>query len=963
MTIRRFLATIILLPLVVSLNGSNQEVRDNSDGAEWVEKQMASMDLREKIGQFFMVAAYSNRGEEHLNELTHLVENEKIGGLIFFQGEKQPMKEAIHLLQGKADVPLLIGLDAEWGAQMRLFGIDRFPYNYTLGATNNPDLTGKMAAMIAAECRELGVHLNFAPVADVNSNPNNPVIGFRSFGENPKHVADHVKAMVKGLEENGIMSSVKHFPGHGDTDIDSHKDLPTITNSIEHIDAIDFLPFRAGIRAGASSVMIGHLDVPALDSSGTPSSLSPIIINDYLKKELNYKGLVISDALNMKAVADRYGKTDVVVKAFEAGCDILLFPESVEEAIDAIVVRVNAGDISMKEIDHRCKKVLAAKYKAVINPAKAKKYDENEVAWLKKNIYEQAITVIRNNEGLPITRFDQKIACISIGGHIAPLWNSMELVGPVEYYHAYNGEEAIKRYADLIKDYDIVITSIHSSSVRSREGFAFPDGWNNWVKQLPKSGNNILLICGNPLVLKEVDAMSNVNSIVTSYENHPLALDRLGQFVMGTFESKGKLPVTIDQRYKRDLGIKVDWSGRLKNSQPEELGISRSKLAEIDQVVLNGIKSEAFPGCQIVVAVDGKIIYKKSFGYHTYDSIIPVQDEDIYDIASVTKIVSSTASVMKLNSEDKFDLSKRLKDYLPELVDSTYYENMRLQDMMSHQAGLYPWIPFYVKTLKDGKPDSLFYSDHETDLFNTRVTGKLWIRGDYETVMYDRILETKLGRKSYKYSDLGYYFIKRIIEQKSSMSLDQYVMSTFYKPMGLRTIGYNPIDRFSLNRIPPTEDDKAFRQELVHGYVHDQGASMMGGVGGHAGIFSNATDLASMMQMFLNKGYYGGVQYIDSSVIDQYTDCQFCPSNRRGAGFDKPVRSLNGGPTCSLVSLKSFGHSGFTGTYAWADPDYNINYVFLSNRVYPDAENWKIVSMGIRTEIQRIIYEAVIESK
>ena len=283
-----------------------------------------------KIGQFFMVAAYSNKGEDHLKEIDSLVLKEKVGGIIFFQGQRENLVTAIERFQTKAKTPLLIGMDAEWGVQMRLFGEERFPYNYTLGAANDPKLTERIAQMMGQECRELGIHINFAPVADVNSNPDNPVIGFRSYGENPKDVAMHVEAAVKGMESQGVLTSIKHFPGHGDTDTDSHFELPVVNNSYAQINAIDFFPFRSGIRAGASSVMIGHLNVPALDPSGTPSSLSKPTIHNYLKGELGFNGLVISDALGMKAVADKYGKTEVCVKAFQAGCDILLFPETVK---------------------------------------------------------------------------------------------------------------------------------------------------------------------------------------------------------------------------------------------------------------------------------------------------------------------------------------------------------------------------------------------------------------------------------------------------------------------------------------------------------------------------------------------------------------------------------------------------------------------------------------------------------
>jgi len=957
----RFYAVVALfcagfLSLSWVMSGPEVQVKPPTKST-WVNTELEKMTLEQKIGQFFMVAAYSNRGEEHYAHLDSLVTQQHIGGMIFFQGQRINMKNVIDRFQDKAEVPLLIGMDAEWGVQMRLFGEDRFPYNYTLGAADDPKLTKRIAEMIAQECREIGVHINFAPVADVNSNPNNPVIGFRSYGENPISVAAHVKAAVEGMEEQGVLTSIKHFPGHGDTETDSHYDLPVVENSATQIDAIDFPPFRAGIRAGTASVMIAHLSVPALDSTGTPSSLSPIIIKEYLQGQLGFKGLVISDALNMKAVADRYGKTEVVVKAFQAGCDILLLPESVEDAIQAIKEKVELGEISLEEIDARCKKVLDAKYKAIINPKTPKNYNEFEIELTKKQVYEKAITVLKNeNDALPIKRFDQRIAHVSIGSNTRNFRESMDLVAPLDHYHFYSLEEAKKRLGDTLNSYDVIITAFHSNTVRARKDYGLPEGWQDWINNLPEK-KTILTFFGNPLGLKDAD-LSKLDAVVVGYENHALMQDRMGQFVMGTFASTGKLPMMMNDAYRGNYGLKVEWAGRLKESQPEELGISRVKLMEIDRIVQKGLDAGAFPGCQVVVAVKGRVIWRKSYGYHTYDKKREVKNTDLYDIASITKVASSTSSLMILDSEGKFDLSSKLGDYLPELTANTSYSNIGLREMLAHQAGLSPWIPFYTKTLEAGEPSKQWYAPMKSDLMDVPVAKDLWIQRAYTDTMYQRILRTSLKAKRYKYSDLGYYFIKKIVEQQSGAKMEDFTRTNIYEPMGLRYMRYNPLEYFSLNQITPTEDDKIFRKQLIHGYVHDPGAAMIGGVGGHAGLFSNAGDLASLMQMFLNKGSYGGMQYIQPEVIAEYTKRQY-PRNRRGAGFDKPTIDGKGGPSDNRASSSSFGHSGFTGTLVWADPVNEINYVFLSNRVYPDAENWLLVKMSTRTEIQRVIYEAV----
>ncbi len=422
--------------------------------------------------------------------------------------------------------------------------------------------------------------------------------------------------------------------------------------------------------------------------------------------------------------------------------------------------------------------------------------------------------------------------------------------------------------------------------------------------------------------------------------------------------ASGKLPVSLNTSMPHGFGLTINWAGRLKFSQPEEIGIASAKLNEIDRIAENAIAKGAFPGCQVVVAVKGKIIYRKSFGKPTYESADSVTNTDLYDLASVSKIVGSTLGVIHLQSNGKFSLDKKLQDYLPELTSGSDYGKIVLREMMAHQAGLTPWIPFYKRTLKNGSPDPSLYVSERKEGYTQQVAKDLFIRNSYTDSIYEQILQTPLGQRKYEYSDLGYYFIKKILEKESGRHFENYLSEEIYKPMGLRTMCYRPLQHFNKNQIMPTEDDQAFRKQLIHGYVHDPGAAMLGGVGGHAGVFANATDLASLMQLFLNKGTYGGVNYLKKEVVEEYTKAQ-CPGNRRGAGFDRPSAS-GGGPCHSSASQSSYGHSGFTGTLVWVDPMYEINYVFISNRVCPDQGNWKIRDMNIRTEIQRLIYEAVI---
>lgn len=922
----------------------------------WAEKQLAQMSLEEKIGQFFMIAAYSGQGLPHLNEVSALIEKNRVGGVIFFKGERTDLMQAIARFQAESKVPLLIGMDAEWGVNMRLSNEDRFPYAYTLGAADSVELTEKIGAMMANECRELGIHINFAPVADVNSNPKNPVIGFRSFGENPVKVGRQVRAFVKGMEGAGVMTSVKHFPGHGNTDIDSHLDLPTITESLTALEAIDLIPFLDGFEAGSSSVMIGHLNVPALDDSGTPASLSRKVIHDYLQGKLNYKGLVISDALNMKAVADRYGKSEVAVKAFEAGCDILLFPEDVSAAISAIRNKVESGSISMAEIDARCLNILKAKEQFLPEMTGLKKYSAAEVDATKAQVYEKAIAVVKNNDSiLPLRRLDRTIARVSIGGSASEFKEAIHLFVNADDYHFETVDEAKIGMAKIAHNYDVVITGLHSSTVRLKDNFGFGEDINHVLKLANPKKDNILVLFGNPLALKGLD-VSHFKGVIAAYENQARAQNRVAQLIFGAIPALGKLPMTVSKEYPRESGITFPWAGRLKFTTPEDLGISAKKLNEIDSIAVNGIRKGAYPGCQIVVALHGKIIYRKSFGTHEFKGDVAVKHTDLYDIASVSKIAGSTIGVMRLASEGKFSLSKSLNDYLPDLVLGKY-KTINIREMMAHQAGLPAWIAFYKKTFSDGKYNERIYSTTKKPGFETKVAENVYILDTYADSIYQQIMEAPLGEKTYVYSDLGYYFIKKIVEKQSSMAFESFLYDQIYKPMGLRSIRFNPLNYFSANQIVPTENDQAYRKQLLRGYVHDPGAAMLGGVAGHAGVFSNATDLASLMQMLMNNGVYGNERYLQESVVQEFTRAQFS-GNRRGAGFDRPKAS--GGGTCSeLATQSSYGHSGFTGTLVWADPARGINYVFLSNRVCPDQENWKLRDMNIRTEIQRVIYEAL----
>lgn len=993
----RLIATTLILSLSMLVNAQFTEIAVNPESKEllssyktppflldssvnWVEKSMKNLSPEERIAQLLMVAAYSNKGPEHAKEISRLVEKYKIGGLIFFQGGPVRQAELTNLYQSKANIPLMIGMDAEWGLAMRLDSTIAYPRQMALGALQDNMPIYDMGRSLARQCKRLGVHVNFAPVVDINNNPNNPVINSRSFGENKEAVAEKGIAYMKGMQDEKVIACGKHFPGHGDTDMDSHKSLPVISHQKDRLNEVELYPFRELINAGLGSMMVAHLNVPALDSSSSmATTLSKKVVTDLLQTELGFQGLIFTDALNMKGVSSFFKPGIVDVKALIAGNDVLLFAEDVPLAIKKIKEAIDNGEISQDEIDRRCRKILMAKHWVGLNDFKPIKTqnlvkDLNSLKNIqpKRDIIKNSITLLNNtNKLVPIANLDSfKIASVVIGeSEVNEFQRTMELYAPIKHFvvgKSPDFEQIISLNKEL-EEYDLVIVGVHKLSQYPRSKFGITQEALNLIKLLDSKGKMVLAYFGNPYGLKYIENLKSIESLIVAYHDDDLTQNLVAQAIFGANDIRGVLPVTATDTYKSGEGINRKALGRFKYGEPEEVGINSRLLDEIDSIALEGIANKAYPGCQVLVAKSGNVIYKKNFGFHEYDSVLPVKDNDIYDLASITKIASTTMSVMKLVDEGKINLDYALCDYLPEMVDTAKngYSEIILREMLSHQAGLAPWIPFYKNTIANGYPMYNYYSLVQSDIYPYEVTDKMYMHKDYKDEMMSVILNTELRpEKKYKYSDLGYYFLQRIVEKQTEMPLNEYTAKTFYKPMGLATAGYLPSKRFESDRLVPTENDKTFRRQLIRGYTHDPGAAMIGGVGGHAGLFSNANDLAKIMQCFMQMGEYGGRRYISDDVVKEFTRCQFCSDdNRRGAGFDKPVRDGDGGPTCSCVSYESFGHTGFTGTMAWADPDEEIVYIFLSNRVYPDASNYKLIQMDIRTRIMEVVYNALEQSK
>jgi len=947
-------------PLIVKKDFQNQK--------KWVDSIYDSMTLEEKMGQLFMADIFSSDPKAKTDKIKDLITNYHLGGIIFSKGGPVRQAKLNNEFQSLAKIPLMIGMDAEWGLAMRLDSTYAFPWNMTLGAITDNKIVEKIGRRIGEQSKRLGVHINFAPVVDINTNPKNPIIGNRSFGEDRDNVTEKSLSFMKGMQSAGILGSAKHFPGHGDTDMDSHKTLPTVDFSRERLDTLELYPYKKLINEGLNSVMVAHLNVPALEiQMNYPSSLSSKVVTDLLKNELGFNGLIFTDALNMKGASDFKKPGEIELAAFLAGNDILLISEDVPKAMEFLINSYNEQVITEKRLAYSVKKILYAKYKVGLNNYKPVKTaylidDLNSVN--DDTLYEEAIdnalTVIKNDRAiLPIKDLqEKKIAYINFGDDSGETFLSeLRKYGKVDWVKA----NSLDDYIQKLKAYNYVIIGFHKSNENPWKKFEFTENELVWLYEIARTNTVILDVFARPYAMLDLKTTANFEGVVMSYQNSEISQKLSAQLIFGAREAKGKLPVSLGEDFPLNTILKTKSLRRLQYGTPESVGINSYKLNKIDSLAMLGISEGMYPGAQVLVARKGKVIYQKNFGHHEYNSKNEVKDSTVYDLASLTKILASLPLVMQLVDKKELSMNTKLSEMLPEYKNSNK-ANITLKEMLSHYARLKAWIPFYRHTFNEEKTgiSSKYYSDIPDKDFNVQVADKLYMRRDYMDTIFKTIRESDLNsRLEYKYSDLPYYILKKYLERKFAKPMELIVQENIYESLGANYMTYLPLEKFSKENIPPTEQDNIFRNQKVQGYVHDQGAAMLGGVSGHAGLFSNANDVAKLMQMYLWKGFYGGERYFNPDVLDLFNTCYYCYKNvRRGVGFDKPQLGTSG-PTCGCVSMTSFGHSGFTGTFAWADPEAEIVYVFLSNRTFPDAENRKLIQTDLRSKIQEAIYEAI----
>lgn len=936
---------------------------------KWVDSIYNNLSLNDKVAQLFMVQVFSSQDAKTKSKIVKLVRDYHIGGLIYSKGGPVRQAQLNNELQSAAKTPLLIGMDAEWGLSMRLDSTYAFPWNMTLGAIKDPKLIEKTGFQIGEHCKRLGVHFNFAPVVDINTNPENPIIGNRSFGEDRDNVTEKALAFMNGMQNAGVLANAKHFPGHGDTHSDSHKTLPTIDFSERRIDSIELYPYRKLIKEGLSSVMVAHLNVPSLEpKSGLPSSLSKNIVTNILKERLQFKGLIFTDALDMKGASNFSESGAVDLAAFEAGNDVLLMSENVPVGISKIAEAVTNGDITKERLALSVKKVLMAKYKVGLN-----NYSPIGISHLTEDLnrlkddllygelMENAVTVVKNkNNILPIRHLDTtQIAYVKFGDDSSSAYvNELRKYTKVHEIKANTLDEMLKK----LDNYNTVIIGLHTSNASPWKAYKFKNKELVWLYEIARTNNVILDVFSRPYSLIDLHSIENIEGIVMSYQNSDIAQQKSAQILFGALPAKGHLPVSAGKYFTVGSGIEYNAIQSLSYGLPESVGMSSEKLKALDELANYAVNEKMTPGIQLLVARKGKVIYNKTFGKHTYDGDEVVKTDDLYDVASLTKILATLPLLMELKDKGVVNVNTKLSTILPEYKNSNK-KDITLKQMLSHYARLKPWVPFYSATLDSlRKPDPKYYRKKYSEKFNIKVADEVYLRHDYPDSIQKIIKESDLlSTLRYRYSDLPYYILKKYIENYYEQTLDVLVQDHFYKSLGVNHTTYNPSKLFSDSQIVPTEIDDYYRYQEVHGYVHDMGAAMQNGVGGHAGIFSNANDVAKIMQMYLQKGFYGGKRYFKSETINLFNTCHYCTkNNRRGIGFDKPQLG-DAGPTCGCISMTSFGHSGFTGTYAWADPEEEIVYIFLANRTYPKAGKNKLLKENIRTDIQRLIYEAIVD--
>ena len=969
-------AAIAQVPTVL-----NRGKADSQECKEWVETRLEKMTLKEKIGQLFIYTVGLQDTDANRKALRNVVKDYKVGGLLFSNGQLVNQVKLTNYAQEMAEIPLLMTFDGEWGLAMRLKEIPAFPKNRVLGAIQDNELIYEYGKEVARQCREVGVHVNFAPVADVDNNPLNPVINTRSFGGDPRNVADKVVAYSLGLEAGGVLSVSKHFPGHGDTNVDSHKSLPVLTFTRERLDSIELYPFRKAVEAGLGGVMVGHLEVPVL--SQKPASLSPEIVG-LLQNELGFKGLTFTDALVMKGVANA---NYVSAQALIAGNDMLLVPKNLKYELEGVLQAIKEGKLTEELITEKCRKVLTYKYAlGLYEPQNIQlsglenRLNRPHVQQLMDRLEKASVTLVSNDGGiLPLEADMKQSAILHIGkaseGKV--FHEQLEKYMKVDSFTAH--PDSIASISKRLSQYKRIIVAVHTETYA-----AYQPMLNSLAGKLP-----LVYVYFTPLkhIYKKGDAWKKAAAVVLGPSNSEAAQLFMAEVLMGREKATGRIPVEVKDYRKPGDMVCLE---KTKVYRPEDYGMDSIVLSKIDEIALEGIKAKAYPGCQVLILKDGIPVYDKCFGHFTYGESKAVEPDDLYDIASLTKTTATLLAVMKLYDEGKFGLTDHISKYVPALNGSRK-GRITIEDLLYHQSGLPGSWPFYREAIDDSSYVGAFYKGRLDSQHHLQVEQRLFVvddfkyKGEYissvrsaeyplqvaenmyvspsfpekmiEMIASDKIV---LRDRRYRYSCLNFVLLKEMVENISGMPMDEFLAKEFYVPMGMEHTLFNPLQRFNPERIVPTiQKDYLRNRKELRGYVHDEIAAFMGGVSGNAGLFSNARDVAKVYQLLIDQGQYGGKRYLSMETCRFFMG-QKSRISRRGLGFDRPDSQPGKGPCADEAPSEVIGHTGFTGTCAWADPKNGLVFVFISNRVYPRPFDHKgLMSLNIRPRIQQLMYQAM----
>ncbi len=952
--------------------GSFQRSAGSSTGEElWVGSRLQSMTLREKIGQLFLVDCYPAQGEAHLERIKSLAMRYKPGGVVIMNGAPAATARFLDSLNRSARIPLFTAIDAEEGLGMRIDSLGRFPNAQSLGAIADDGLLYQLGRQIAGEMRERGFNMNLAPVADINLHPGNPVIGSRSFGDDKENVTRKALHFARGLAAGRVASVVKHFPGHGNTAGDSHTTLPVLRQTAAQMDTLDLYPFRELARQGVAAIMTGHLAVPALDPTGKPASLSAPLTSGILRNRYAYDGLIITDALNMEGVSMPAGKAELL--ALKAGNDMVMFSGDLPRAVAAIENAVASGSLTEKEIHEKCRRVLRLKYQLGLDTLSMvqKPVAENtaEADMLKRRLTEASLTLLRNWNLLPLTRLDTfRMATLALGAESGqPFQEMVSLYADADHF-SLNREASPVEVAGIIgelKNYNLVIAGVHGLGSFPARNYRVSISQVDALSSLLRHTRVVILFFGNAYALRYFPGLEKADALVAAYQDNRLTQELSAQLVFGATGCSGRLPVTADSRFPTGSGLSAVPIKRLKYTIPEESGISSALLDfRIDSIIRSGLQAGAYPGCQLLAAVNGKVILNRCYGYLASDAKEPVKPCHLYDFASVTKVSGPLPALMKLTGEARLNVNRKMSDYWPPFRNSDKAQIL-VKEILAHQAGLPAVIPFWTSRLaRDPELQKTVFKERPLNKNYLRISSRLYMDRKYVDTMYQEIRDIPLLKsRRYHYTCMGFLLWPPVIEKITRQSYESYLKENIYAPLGASSLTYNPANHFPVEQIAPTEADDYFRKETLRGYVHDEGAAMLGGISGNAGLFGTANDLAKLFQMYLWKGEYGGVRYIPAGIIDQFTSVQYPENdNRRGLGFDKP--SLNNHERtedeiypCKSAGPDSFGHTGYTGTFVWADPENGLLLVFLSNRVHPTRNNHALYDLGIRNSLLQTLYD------